>query len=340
MTPLVDLVRPYLKKIKKTGTENIMAVCPFHRKSDGSEERSGSFAMNIYNGLWYCHSCHEAGTIRTFLERIGMSDFAIKQYSPLIQEAAKALPAPRSPLQPIEPTETPLEESFLGVFDVVPEEILRDPQFLGGFTSEVLQHFDIGFDSLHQRITFPLRDMQGRLVGISGRTLRGNVKYKVYDKEYEEWGLPSRPTEKRALLWNAHAVEQRILLSTDETEKYVVLVEGFKACMNLVQAGVENTVALLGSYLADEQKWWVQRMGVPVYIMLDNNEAGFSGALQTGRALPSGLFSPVSIVAYDKPQPSDLSAAEVIEALLQATAFDAWFVQQMMEHADLNSLRS
>jgi DNA primase len=337
MTPLVDLVRPYLKKLKKSGTSDIMAICPFHRKRDGSEERNGSFAMNIYNGLWYCHSCHETGNIGSFLSRVGMSDFLIKQYDDVIQAAAHSMPAPRSNMMPIAPTELILEESFLGVFDTIPENILKDPAFLGDFTPEIIRHFDIGFDSTHQRITFPLRDMEGQLVGISGRSLGGGAKYKVYDREYETWGLPSRPTEKRALLWNAHAVEQRLVLSTDPGDKYLVLVEGFKACMKLVQAGVENTVALLGSYLADEQCWWVQRMDVPVLIMLDNNEAGFSGALYAGKQLPSGTHS-VSIVTYDKPQPSDLSPAEIIQALLQASPFDTWFVQLMMNHSDLSRI--
>lgn len=339
MTTLRELVEPFLKKVKKSGAENIMAVCPFHRKANGSEEYNGSFAMNVYNGLWYCHSCHETGNLKGFLERVGLAEHMIQQYADVIDTAASSIPQKRSPLQPIEPTGGLfLEESFLGLFDNIPEYILNDSQFLADFTPEILKHFDIGFDDTHKRITFPLRDMEGRLIGISGRSLGGGAKYKVYDKEYLKWGLPERPTEKRAILWNAHAVEQRLLLSTDETERYLIIVEGFKACMKVVQAGFENTVALLGSYLADEQKWWIQRMDVPVYIMLDNNEAGFTGAVLTGRELPSGLQSPVSIVTYEKSQPSDLSQAEIIEALHRAAPFHTWFMTTMMEHADLSRI--
>ena len=58
---ILELARTRLQKVKKSGPENIMAICPFHRKSDGSEEHNGSFSMNKYNGLWYCHSCRCIG---------------------------------------------------------------------------------------------------------------------------------------------------------------------------------------------------------------------------------------------------------------------------------------
>ena len=50
------IANQFLQKVRKSGPENIMALCPFHVKSDGSEEKHPSFAMSLTNGLWFCHS--------------------------------------------------------------------------------------------------------------------------------------------------------------------------------------------------------------------------------------------------------------------------------------------
>lgn len=329
MSELLDIVSPYLKRIKPSGNENIMAICPFHRKADGSEERSGSFSMNRYNGLWYCHSCHEAGSIRSFLKRVGVTDFIVKQYDSIINEAAKSLPGPRSPLEPLEPCTETLEEDFLGLFDAIPQEILDE--HLPGFDPDLLRHFDIGFDTMHQRITYPLRDLNGRLIGISGRSLGRGSRYKIYDKEYLDWGLPARATEKRVVIWNAHTVQARLRLTTDESEKYIVVTEGFKGCMRVVQAGIYNTVALLGSHMSDEQEGWIRRLDAPVYLMLDNDEAGFQGTLDAGKALAGGRTS-AQVVPYSTAQPSDLEASEVVDSLLSSKTYEMWFVELIMNN--------
>jgi DNA primase len=337
VSELLDLVSPYLKRVKTSGPENIMAICPFHRKADGSEERNGSFSMNKYNGLWYCHSCHESGTIRSFLSRVGVSDYAIKEWGPVIESAAKAMPPGREPLKPIAATGEILEESFLGLFDAIPKEILNDPEHLADFDPELLRRFDIGFDSFHQRITYPLRDLQGQLIGISGRSLGKGARYKLYDKEYEHWGLRARGTEKRVIIWNAHQVEAQLAITTDPSSQYLVIVEGFKGCMKVVQAGIENTIALLSSHPTEEQIDWIRRMDVPLYLMFDNDEAGLLGTLAAGNALPRGLHS-VNVVSYDALQPSALQPPEVLDAILTAEPFGSWFHQAMWKHSDINNL--
>ena len=42
-----------------------------------------------------------------------------------------------------------------------------------GSDEVLLQKMDIGFDKEYERITFPIRDIYGNLVGINGRTVTG-----------------------------------------------------------------------------------------------------------------------------------------------------------------------
>ena len=153
-------------------------------------------------------------------------------------------------------------------------------------------------------------------------------RYKVYDKEYLDFGLPERKTEKRALLWNAHKVLIQHAFQTDPSEKYVVVTEGFKAVMRVAQAGITNVVGLLGSYMSNEQQWILERLADgPIFMMLDNNEAGRSGQLDATKRLVKTVPR-VWVVDYDAPQPSELHPTAIPTALLAAKPALTWLNQQ------------
>lgn len=321
----------YLHGVRRTGNQNVMAFCPFH-----TNHHTPAFCLSLVSGLWICFSCKRTGNLEMMLRDLGVPGSAIHtQYRYAIEEAAEHR-APRfDPLRPQVISEEPLPEGFLGLFDMCPLALLDE-----GFSSAVLQRFDVGFDPVHHRITYPLRDLHGSLVGISGRTvINDGSRYKVYDSEYAHWQLPRRDAQKdksAAILWNAHRIYKEVF---NRTEVSVVLVEGFKACMWLTQLGVENVVALMGSYMSDRQRWLLERFGATVYIMLDNDEAGERA--MRGYVDPRGRFHPgipeqlssslpVRIAAYDKQkrQPSDLAQDEVIGALQQAKDYHLWAVQK------------
>lgn len=316
-TDVLSLAQQYLHRVKKTGNQNIMAVCPFHTKN-GAPEREPSFCMSLSSGLWICFSCKSKGNLETLLRDVGVPGSVIQtQYRYVIEEAAQHRPPRFDPLRPQVLSEDPLPEGLLGLFDQCPIALLDE-----GFDPNVLASFDVGFDDAHHRITYPLRDIKGNLIGISGRTvIDENPRYKVYDVEYELWGLSRRDTKKGLILWNAHRIYKEVFNRNDVS---VVLVEGFKACMWLAQAGFTHTVALLGSYMSDPQRWVLERLGATVYIMLDNDEAGRTATRTIAAKLSRSL--PVRIAQYDeqKKQPSDLAQDEVIESLRQAKDYYLW----------------
>jgi DNA primase len=320
-----QIAQTYLRKVKPSGNEDVMAICPFHSKSDGTEERNPSFAMNVYSGLWYCHSCHARGNLYSFLRNVGLPRADIEfYYKGVLEEAAQYAPKPPNPLDPVQATKEPLEESLLGLFDFCPKLLLDE-----GYPEELLRQFDVGYDEKHQRITFPLRNIEGALVGLSGRTVTGAFpRYKIYDKEYLDFGLPERKTEKRALLWNAHRVLVQHTFHPDPDEQYVVITEGFKAVMRVAQAGINNVVGLLGSYMSQEQQWVIERlMDGPIFMMLDNNDAGRLGQLDATKRLMKTVPN-VWVVDYDAAQPSELSTTAIQEALLAAKPALTWLTHQ------------
>lgn len=328
---ILTIAQQHLHKVKKTGNQNVMAICPFHLKN-GMPERDPSFCLSLTSGLWICFSCKRAGNLEMLLHDFGVPGSVIHtQYRYVLEEAAQNRPARFDPLRPrciivdvgsgVGLEQEPLPESFLGLFDQCPIALLDE-----GFTQETLAGFDVGFDNAHSRITYPLRDLKGNLLGISGRTvIDEHPRYKVYDVEYELWGLPRRDTKKGLILWNAHRIYKEVFNRNDAA---IVLVEGFKACMWLVQAGFTHTVALLGLLMSDQQKWILERLGATVYIMLDNDESGRAATRTIADKLSRSL--PVRIAEYDKQkkQPSDLTQDEVINALQHAQDYHLWVMRE------------
>lgn len=329
MTAVLDIAKQYLKRVKPSGNANVMAICPFHRKPDGSEETGPSFSMNVYSGLWFCHSCHAKGNFYAFLRSIGMGHTSITTtYKYVLDEAGRHAPPVPDPLNPIEPTTAePLHEGFLGLFNYYPQ-LMADE----GFSHATCQKFGVGFDEVHQRVTYPLRDLQGRLIGISGRTvIDEEPRYKVYDKEYLAFGLPARETEKRAIIWHGFETKKALgpaLTLASRAGRSVVVVEGFKAAMRVAEAGISTVVALLGSHMSSEQRWFIENLFADVYLMPDNDEAGGDGCLKT--ALSSLRHIPhLYLVEYEANQPSDLTSEEVLAAVTSAKPFAVWYQQQL-----------
>ena len=306
-----------------------MAICPFHLKADGTPERKPSFAMNLSSGLYFCHACQAKGNLFTFLRDIGLTRTVIEQqYRFIINETRHYMPPLPDPLKPIVFELPQVEEGVLGLMDYCPVELVD-----AGFLPRTLQHFEVGYDRWHQRITYPLRDLKGRLVGLSGRNGDGAVpKYKVYTQEYETWGLPAYPEpDKRAILWNADKVYPDVYFG-HPNDSIVVVVEGFKANMWVHQAGIKNVVALLGTYLSWEHKWMLERLGSPVYLFLDNNSPGRVGTIKAADALAGSL--PVHVVNYpdrlsevEEAQPDDCSPEEVREQVANAPSYLNWLMQ-------------
>lgn len=327
-TGVLDVVRHLLNGVRRSGPDNVMAICPFHTK-DGLPESTPSFAISLVTGMWMCHACHEKGTLRTFLRNVGVPGRTIDTfYKPLLEQVDQQVSIQHKKRSRIlnDISENVLEERTLGLFEYCPIGLLEE-----GFSEETLKHFDVGFDTKHNRITFPIRDLTGRLIGISGRAtvFEDQPRYKVYaDKEYKDWGLAPVQTDKSRVLWNI----ERVYPGTYFDQRPAILVvEGFKACMWCYQAGFKNVVALMGSYSSDYQLNVLQRMGGAIYLFFDNDDAGKKATFYTGCKLRLAL--PVRVVPYLEAvrQPTDLSPEIVQEAVSKAVDHNIWEASRVTE---------
>lgn len=283
-------------------------------------------------GAWQCFSCGRKGDLREFLKEMNVSPVALHHYGTILEELdeLRAALKKRGPKfeEPGYQSNEPIPEALLGIFEYLPESLLEE-----GFEPETLAHFEVGVDTTHNRITFPLRDLDGQLVGISGRAAPGvpGPRYKVYTGEYKAWHLPAREVYKDELIWNYHRIDPfRKNPSEKNHGPNITIVEGFKAAMWLWQNGYRNVVALLGKRMSRGQRWYLEHLGLPLVLMVDNdlNGQGIKVASSMGRWLSSGGEVRIAHYPTEYRQPTDMPSEVLLAALHDPPRWASWYVQQ------------
>ncbi|HCY0106691.1 TPA: DNA primase [Staphylococcus aureus] len=129
------------------------------------------------------------------------------------------------------------------------------------------------YDRFRNRIMFPLKNAQGRIVGYSGRTYTG--------QEPKYLNSPETPIfQKRKLLYNLDKARKSIR-KLDE----IVLLEGFMDGIKSDTAGLKNVVATMGTQLSDEHITFIRKLTSNITLMFDGDFAGSEATLKTGQNL-------------------------------------------------------
>ncbi|MDI1537991.1 DNA primase, partial [Staphylococcus aureus] len=129
------------------------------------------------------------------------------------------------------------------------------------------------YDRFRNRIMFPLKNAQGRIVGYSGRTYTG--------QEPKYLNSPETPIfQKRKLLYNLDKARKSIR-KLDE----IVLLEGFMDVIKSDAAGLKSVVATMGTQLSDEHITFIRKLTSNITLMFDGDFAGSEATLKTGQNL-------------------------------------------------------
>lgn len=294
----LDIYQEYVPGLRKGSGHNFMGFCPIHGEEPGKSKPS--LSVNIENGLWNCFAGCGGGNLKQFLEQVGEKRSTIDR----VAKKFKSKPRKRSKKRRSEPA-TELPERLLGLFDWCPTQLLRE-----GFDEKVLLDNDVGYDKKYSRITFPIRNKKGRLVGIVGRRPTGEPggKYKVYTTELSGYGLDVPSFSKGQHLWRIDKVAQELR----RTRKPVYIVEGFKAALWFCQSGLTNVVALMGSHMTDAQQHLIESLGPVAIACLDNDDAGRKGTLKLSQKLQATRLYVVPL-PDGVHQPDDLTEEELCE---------------------------
>ncbi|MGV4321157.1 hypothetical protein [Bacillus mojavensis] len=149
---------------------------------------------------------------------------------------------------------------------VLPESVLNDYYFKGsplpyegwideGISYETQTMYGIGFDLDTKRITIPMRNRFGELVGVKGRILK--------DEDDERKYLYIYRYQNRFEWFNFHYAHPYILM-----DKKVYIFEAEKSCMKAFEYGIFNTVAVGSSEISPEQALMIKQLGMDIEIVL------------------------------------------------------------------------
>jgi DNA primase len=131
------------------------------------------------------------------------------------------------------------------------------------------------FDRFRHRVTFPIHDRRGRVVGFGGRAL-GEARAKYLN-------TPETPLfHKGELLYGLALARPAV-----RQQGTVVLAEGYMDVIALAQAGFANAVAPLGTAVTEAQLTLLWQLADEPVVCLDGDEAGLRAAHRLiERALP------------------------------------------------------
>ena len=315
---MVEIVGQYTE-LRKAGA-NYSGRCPFH------EERTPSFSVNPAEKLYYCFGCGAggnlfgfvrakenldfAGAVESLADRYGIEleyeessargdaerhrrerlrallEQATAYYERVLHDAAAAAPA-REYLKQRGLGDDVCRQFRLG-FSLAGWDKLREAARAKKFSDQDL--LDAGlvvpgksgrpYDRFRGRIMFPLADDRGRTLGFGARTM-GDEKPKYLNS-------PETPLyHKSEAVFGLHAAK-----AAAGREDRVYVVEGYTDVLALVQAGVHNVVASMGTALTEQQLKRLARVTRNLYLCFDADAAGLgamSRALTLGRKMGLSL---------------------------------------------------
>ncbi|MBA9025464.1 DNA primase [Peribacillus huizhouensis] len=361
---IVDLIGEYVQ-LKKQG-RNYFGLCPFHGES------TPSFSVSQDKQIFHCFGCGAGGNVFTFLMDIEGYSFieaakkvAEKGNIPLDVEINQESSRPQMPVESKQIIEAhDLLKKFYHHLLVNTKEGQDALEYLlqRGFTEETIDKFQIGysldswdfvykfltkrgyepellekagltilrerdgtyFDRFRNRIMFPIMDHQSNTVAFSGRALGSD--------EPKYLNSPETPVfNKSQVLYNFHAARPHI-----RKKEQVVIFEGFADCISAVRAGVEQSVATMGTSLTEQHIQMLKRNTDHVLICYDSDAAGMNAANRSLNMLLQSGFQVKVAVMPDQLDPDDYIKkygeksfnSEVIGASLTHMAFKMLFLRK------------
>jgi DNA primase len=304
---IVDVIGKYVR-LEQRGT-NYWGKCPFHH------EKTASFAVNSIGQYYKCFGCGKSGDVISFIRDIESLDFtdAVKF---LAERAKMTLPEINIDDERVRENKKRRER----VLDLLKDTAKFYVQNLHGdkadrhldyifkrkIASGTLLKFGIGaslsfdelpkflkakgyteqemldsgavdsakgrlYDSLGERLIIPIINQFGQVVAFGGRLLE-KKDFANY-KNTKETIVFSKSNN----LYNLNNLKK---LKNEKGLDGIIIVEGYMDTISLVQAGIENVVASMGTSLTKDQARILKRYSDKVYISYDGDFAGQKASIR------------------------------------------------------------
>ncbi len=291
---IVDIIRDYVPLMQRG--KNYFGICPFH------DDHNPSMSVSPEKGVYKCFVCGNAGNVFNFVMEYEKVSFyeAVKIVADKIGvsidiSTSKKENTKKSPLYDIYNIAYKFYQNNLNtVYGKDAKKYLLNRKI----DEDVIKNFNIGlslsdselcnalkakgfkdddivssgvavqngnniYDIYKNRIMFPLYDLEGNVVGFSGR---------IYNQKSESKYINTKETEifkKGELLYNYHIAKKEA-----RKEKNIIVVEGFMDVIRLSTIGIVNVVATMGTAVTKYQLNLIQKLAPNITLMFDGDKAG------------------------------------------------------------------
>jgi DNA primase len=338
---MVEVVSAYTD-LRQRG-KDWWGLCPFH------DENSPSFKVNPLDKLYYCFGCEAKGDVFGFIQEKEGVDFPesvellAERYGVELErdkEDPKAEAARRRRARIYELLERTSTFYVKYLWEGEKRESVKAREYLlgRGLDPEALRDFGVGmspnrwdavllggqtagfsieelfqagllrrnkrgpYDYFRARIMFPIRDARGRVLGFGARATKPEERAKYVNS-------PEGETYRKGhTLYGIDRARNAIAKA-----KRAVVVEGYTDVIALHQAGVTETVAIMGTAITPEQLQALGALAETVVLALDADRAGADAMIRAQRvAGDRGMDLRVAAMPEGE-DPADMLAAGGID---------------------------
>ena len=261
--------------------EYISQFTTLERRSDGEwwglsplkDEQTPSFSVDEENQVFYDFSSGQGGNLLDFIR--AQNHCSVYQAVCILKEFAGITDSPDGgPPKRLESTsiakrfrnckKNRKESVASPLSPTIMEQYPRDTSKMKVWADEGISYasmdrFQVRYDELSDRLVFPIKDVDGNIINISGRTLIPNYKERKLRK-YTYF----KPLGCLDTIYGFSDNREAIL-----TRKEIILFEGAKSVLLADTWGITNTGAVLTSHLNPNQFKILIKLGVRVVFALD-----------------------------------------------------------------------
>ena len=301
---IVDVIGEKIP-LEKRG-KNYFGVCPFH------DDTNPSMSVSREKQIYTCFSCHATGNVFTFLmnyehkefnqvlsdlaNRVGiaLSGFKTKKISTKYDEwykiydlankyyqnnlLSKEGEGAREYLKNRSIDDETVKEFEIG-YSLKARDDLTKLLTMKGHSIDLLNKIGLcseDHDIYNSRLMFPLHDLNGKVIGFSGRIITSGKQNKYLNtKETELF-------KKGKLLYHYHIAKEEA-----RVKKSVIIMEGFMDIIRASTVGIKNTVATMGTALTKDHIKEIKRLSNNIILCFDGDDPGVKATLASGELFKS-----------------------------------------------------
>ena len=232
-------------------------------------DKTPSFSVNPSKNMYYCFSCGRGGSIIQYLQeyeglsfddavektcRLANADLSTMCCSPTVKLLKK--------IRKLKQKSASIEHTILEEVEYEKYQKLPVNEWLNeGIRQKEINLFDVRIDEKSNRIVYPVRDLQGRLINIKGRT-----RFEDYKAMHLMKYINYFPVGTMDYLQGLD-----ITLPYVKENNEIILFESIKSVMKCYGWGYKNCASVEKHSVTDEQIRLLIRLKVNIVFAYDND---------------------------------------------------------------------